>query len=219
MTFGMMFGARPTSVDEWSTDDDEDGDIDGDYDDDEDDEDYLIEEGTSDEYLNAAEMIAAGGSSTGSSRPSSMYRITGPITSGSPQLNRTSKSAALPAESNSNSNSGAAKKSGTGTEVWEPQVKQYSNMNLKDQVKKERQTISQPDEPPPLETISTEELEREKKLKQTKKRAEKRKKQKEKNKLKEKSEAQGSGSGNNGELGTINQHISAMNLDSPEFRR
>jgi hypothetical protein len=28
-------------------------------------------------------------------------------------------------------------------EVWEPQVKQYSNMNLKDQAKRERQTLAE----------------------------------------------------------------------------
>ena len=27
--------------------------------------------------------------------------------------------------------------------VWEPQVKQYSNMNLKDQAKRERQTLAE----------------------------------------------------------------------------
>ena len=50
--------------------------------------------------------------------------------------------------------------------LWEPQVKQYSNMNLKDEISKAREGDAKLDE--------------EKRLKLAKKRAEKRKKQKEK---------------------------------------
>ena len=213
MTFGMMFGARPTAADEWSTDDDEDADIDGDYDDDEDDEDYLIEDGMGDDYLpGEAEGIrssldnsqAANGHS--STTYSSSYRISNmsSVSSQSTQPVNSPQSAA--------SNNSAQKKS---AEVWEPQVKQYSNMNLKDQVRRERQAAPVEAAPSKDEEDAPIDPEKEKKLKQAKKRAEKRKKQKEKSKQKERGEANKAQGNGNPEIG----NASTMNLDTPEFRR
>jgi hypothetical protein len=96
MTFGMMFGNRQNSTEEWSTDEDGDGDYDEDDededDDDDDDDDYLSED-----YYEECEH----------QRAAAAAAIEGVMES-------------------------------LDTPVWEPQVKQYSNMDLKEQASKER---------------------------------------------------------------------------------
>jgi hypothetical protein len=93
MTFGMMFGNRQNSTEEWSTDEDGDGDYDeDDEDEDEDDDDYLSED-----YYEECEH----------QRSAATAAIEGVMES-------------------------------LDTPVWEPQVKHYSNMDLKEQASKER---------------------------------------------------------------------------------
>jgi hypothetical protein len=88
-----------------------------------------------------------------------------------------------------------AKSTGPVAEAWEPQVKQYSNMNLKDQLNMQRMQAQRGelvDDDSEQEADAGEageelnEAEKERKLKLAKKRAEKRKKQKEKDKKKSK---------------------------------
>lgn len=181
MTFGMMFGSNQNIVEEWSTDDDGDGEYDDDDDDedddcdDEDDDCEDDEEYLPDEYFD--EYAAVG---------SAAFPVHLP----------------MPAHPNPYANSSvdarvAAQTKMLGGEVaWEPQVKQYSNMNLKDQLNMQRQQIqhgdladddSDPGGGEAGDNNNGEELteaEKERKQKLAKKRAEKRRKQKEKEKKK-----------------------------------
>ena len=76
---------------------------------------------------------------------------------------------------------GQIKSSGGSTsEAWEPQAKQYSNMNLKDQLAKQRKQKKEQEDDESEVGGELTEAEREKKSKLAKKRSEKRKKQKEK---------------------------------------
>lgn len=163
MTFGMMFGANQTTVEEWSTDEDGEGDYDDDEDDDEiddeEDEDEYLPDEYFEEYAHPSSHLHAGAT------PAASCSIHAAIKG---KLNHPPS---LPAS-------------------WEPQVKQYSNMNLKDQLNQERMQMqhemedqSDNDEG---ETGELTEQEKERKLKLAKKRAEKRKKQKEKDKKKSK---------------------------------
>jgi len=143
MTFGMMFGSAHDSLDEWSTDDEED---DGEYNDCDDDEEYDDDEDEDDESFDLP------------------YH---------------------PVESSSSF-------------PWEPQAKQYSNMNLKDQVTLSKQKLHGGDKGDvglhedgrsnggvglnhagDTNEVGLTDAEKEKKLKLAKKRAEKRRKQKE----------------------------------------
>ena len=167
MTFGMMFGANQNTVEEWSTDEDGEGDYDDDSgDDDEDDEDEEEDDDDEEEYLpdEYFEEYAHPNSHLGgaASAAGSIH-------------------AAMKGKLNIPVVMGAS---------WEPQVKQYSNMNLKDQLNQERlqmqldaEDASDNEE---NETGELTEQEKERKLKLAKKRAEKRKKQKEKDKKKSK---------------------------------
>lgn len=144
MTFGMMFGSRQASLDEWSTDDEEDDEYNDCDDDDEYDDDDDEDEESFDRPLTAVE----------SSYP------------------------------------------------WEPQAKQYSNMNLKDQVvskqklqgdsmifKEGSSSHGNSDDGPSngvglndagdTTDVGLNDAEKEKKMKTAKKRADKRRKQKE----------------------------------------
>ena len=145
MTFGMMFGARPPVTEEWSTDDDDDCDADFDDDDDDDeDEDYLIEDGggVGNEHLRPPggplplpALPAHDAHSHPSSSPSSSaYRMTN-VSSATTRLHP-HPPPQMPSKSQLLAHQQPA-------EEWEPQVKQYSNMNLKDQAKRERQTLAE----------------------------------------------------------------------------
>lgn len=166
MTFGMMFGASQNAVEEWSTDEDGDGDYD---DDDDDDDDEIDDEEDEEEYLpdEYFEEYA---------HPSSLLHGAAPVGS--------SMHEAMKGKLNSLPVAVAAS--------WEPQVKQYSNMNLKDQLNQERmQMQNEVDDGSDNDNYGPEggeltEQEKERKLKLAKKRAEKRKKQKEKDKKKSK---------------------------------
>ena len=144
----MMFGARPPVTEEWSTDDDDDGDADFDDDDeDDDDEDYLIDDG-----------LGTGGTGGGIehlSTPGCPLPLPLPaLPPHDTQSHSSSSSSSSTAYRMTNVSSATTRlhphpplqmpsKSQQPAEVWEPQVKQYSNMNLKDQVKRERQTLAE----------------------------------------------------------------------------
>jgi hypothetical protein len=175
MTFGMMFGSNQNVVEEWSTDEDGDEDYDDDDDDDDcdddDDEEYLP-----DEYFDEYAAVANGGPIP-MSMPMPMH--------GNPYAQAMGAARAA----------AQAKSTGPAAEAWEPQVKQYSNMNLKDQLNMQRMQAQRgelaDDDSEQEQEIGEagEELndaERERKLKLAKKRADKRKKQKEKDKKKSK---------------------------------
>ena len=150
MTFGMMFGSRQESLDEWSTDDDEEDDEYNDCDDDDDEYDDDDEDDEDDESFDLP--LAAAAVESSSSYP------------------------------------------------WEPQAKQYSNMNLKDQVSMEKlqgdtmilKEVSCPhgdgdgrsngvglNDAGDTTDVGLNDAEKEKKMKLAKKRADKRRKQKE----------------------------------------
>lgn len=182
MTFGMMFGSNQSIVEEWSTDedgegeyDDDDEDDDDDCDEDEDDEEYLP-----DEYFDEYAAVGPSGFPVHMSMPPHPSTFAG-AGAADPRL-------------------AAAQQVKTTDAAWEPQVKQYSNMNLKDQLNSQRAQIkhgelADDDTDPGDVGDNGEELteaEKERKLKLAKKRAEKRKKQKEKEKKKSR-EANGGG--------------------------
>lgn len=174
MTFGMMFGASQNAVEEWSTD--EDGD--GDYDDDDDDDDDIEEDDEDEEEYLPDEYFEE------YAHPSSHLHGHAAPAGSSIHAAMKGKLNGLPV---------------AVTASWEPQVKQYSNMNLKDQLNQERmQMQNEVDDNSDNENLGPEggeltEQEKERKLKLAKKRAEKRKKQKEKDKKKSK-EQQGTSS-------------------------
>jgi hypothetical protein len=163
MTFGMVFGAGQHTIDEWSTDEDSN---DG-YDDDEDEEEYY------DEYSTSPNGAHPGAQPVGAPFPSSSPASSSSSSSTSSSFGTTTATSSTAASSSfPRTHPGTAPTADEPSKpLWEPQVKTYSNMNLKDQVSKEKEV-----------ELTPEEQEREKKLKAAKKKAEKKKKQKEKKK-------------------------------------
>lgn len=199
MTFGMMFGANQSTVDEWSTDDDGDGDYEDDDCDDCDDDDCDEEdEYIPDEYFDEYPAMA---SAMGGAGPLPMQMPIPPNMHPHPASHHMgSIHAAIRGKLNQPSSSATAAS-------WEPQVKQYSNMNLKDQLNQQRMQMQQgePDDNSDAgdqEQGEETEADRERKLKLAKKRAEKRKKQKEKDKKKTKETASNSSATNDDTLNT-----------------
>lgn len=197
MTFGMMFGANQNAVDEWSTDDDgdedyDDDDCDEDGDDCDDEEEYIP-----DEYFDEYPAMGSGG-------PLPMQMPLPPnMHPNSPSHQMGSIHAAMKGKLNQQ----PAQPNAAAAASWEPQVKQYSNMNLKDQLNKQRMQMQQDDPDDNSEAGGGElgeetEADRERKLKLAKKRAEKRRKQKEKDKKKSKESTSNSSAGNDGALNT-----------------
>lgn len=197
MTFGMMFGANQNAVDEWSTDDDGDGDYDDDDCDDDDNDCDDEEEYIPDEYFDEYPAMGSGG-------PLPMQMPLPPnMQPHPPSHHMGSIHAAM--KGKLNQQPGPPNAAPPATASWEPQVKQYSNMNLKDQLNKQRMQMQQ-DEPDDNSDAGEHEVgeeteaERERKLKLAKKRAEKRKKQKEKDKKKTKESADNNATANEGTL-------------------
>jgi hypothetical protein len=205
MTFGMMFGSNQNIVEEWSTDDDGDGEYDDDDDEEDDCEDDEDEEYLPDEYFD--EYAAVGPSAF----PVHMNMPTHP----NPYANVPDPRV-------------LAQPKG-GAESWEPQVKQYSNMNLKDQLNSQRAQIKHgelvdDDDSDPGDALDNgEELteaERERKLKLAKKRAEKRKKQKEKEKKKSREANTNATEGEGGEYRTAGRyHMDFSDMSSEDIAR
>lgn len=203
MTFGMMFGSNQNIVEEWSTDEDGEGeyDDDDDCDDDDCDEDEDDEEYLPDEYFDEYAAVGPAGLHVHVSIPQ----------------HPSSANAADPRVT-------AAQQAKTADGSWEPQVKQYSNMNLKDQLNSQRAQIkhcelADDDTDPGDVGDNGEELteaEKERKLKLAKKRAEKRKKQKEKEKKKSREANATAGEGGGGEskfAGRYNLDFSDMSSE------